>query len=273
MERRALITGAGSGMGMATALELARLGFTAIGLVPDEQEAEGLAVAAENAGVAIRVVQADLTDPPARAAVVKDLHLYALVNNAGFMNAGLLRDISIDDARLQLEGMVLAPLDLARRALPFMLRRGEGKIVNVTSAAAHTATPFTGWYQACKAALRELTDSLRLELADTGIDAIDVEPGGFRTGIWSRTQDELRVRQAVSSRPETYCAPLAVVDRLASTAGDPADVAAAIGRILTTADPPAHLRIGEDAAPLRVLSELVPDHIWDRVTAKLSSVS
>ena len=102
------------------------------------------------------------------------------------MNAGLALDVPIADARTQLEVMVLAPMDLTRRVLPYMLERGQGRVVNVTSAAVHTSTPFTGWYQACKAALRELTDALRAELEDTGVDLVDIEPGGFRTAIWTR---------------------------------------------------------------------------------------
>ena len=188
MERVVLVTGAGSGFGMATATTLSSLGFTTVGLVSDARQGDVLNRAAATLGVGVEVIEADLADPAQRESAIKDRDLYALVNNAGYLNAGLLRDVGIDDARRQLEVMVLAPLDLAQRALPHMLRRGEGRIVNVTSAAVHTATDLRGWYQASKAALRGLNDALRLELASTGIDVIDIQPGRVRPGIWDREQ-------------------------------------------------------------------------------------
>lgn len=83
MERIALVTGAGSGFGLATATELASLGFTTVGLVPDGREADALTRAAADRGVAVEVVEADLADPAERQAALADRHLYALVNNAG----------------------------------------------------------------------------------------------------------------------------------------------------------------------------------------------
>jgi NAD(P)-dependent dehydrogenase (short-subunit alcohol dehydrogenase family) len=272
-ERRVLVTGAGSGFGLATALHLTRLGFTVTGLVIDNQEEEALRRTATEQGLEIGSIKADLANPQRRAAAVKDLKLYALVNNAGYMNAGLIRDVPIADARTQLEAMVLAPVDLTRRVLPHMLERGEGRIVNVTSAAVHTSTPFTGWYQACKAALRELTDALRAELEATGVDVVDIEPGGFHTGIWDRGKDELRHRQGQSSRAAAYEEPLDLIRRTESNMGDPNDVAGVIGTVLTKAHPRAHIRVGPDAGPLRLVSQLLPDRLWDRMVAKTSGMA
>ena len=251
---------------------MASLGFDAIGVVRDEDESAALTEAASRDEVSVQVVEADLGDSVRRAAVLENLELYALVNNAGFMNAGLLRDVPDEEARNQLEVMVIAPLDLARRALPFMLTRGEGRIVNVTSAAVHTSTPFTGWYQACKAALRELTDALRVELAGTGIDVVDVEPGGFATGIWARGHGELLAHQARSARPEAYDRPLEALARFESKLGDPTEVAEAIGHTLTAGHPRFHQRIGPGANVLRTVAELVPDRLWDRAMARASDM-
>lgn len=271
-ERLVLITGASSGFGLATTLHLADLGFRVMGMVPNDQEAETLGQAVAERGVEVEMVTADLANPQRRAAAIKDLELYALVNNAGFMNAGLIRDVPIADARAQFEAMVLAPVDLSRRMLPHMLERGEGRIVNVTSAAVHTSTPFTGWYQACKAALRELTDALRAELEDTGIDIIDIEPGGFQTGIWERGRAELRRRQRHSLRADDYEKALELIERTKPEMGDPDDVARVIGRILTESHPRPHVRVGPDAGPLRLVSELVPDRLWDRMVTRATGM-
>jgi short-subunit dehydrogenase len=272
-ERRVLITGASSGFGLATTLHLAELGFSVMGLVPDEQEAETLGQAAAERRVEVEMITADLANPQRRAAAVKDLELYALVNNAGYLNAGLIRDVPIADARAQFEIMVLAPVDLTRRMLPYMLERGEGRVVNVTSAAVHTSTPFTGWYQACKAALRELTAALRAELEATGIDIIDIEPGGFQTGIWERGRAELRRRQRHSLRADDYEKPLELIERTEPDMGDPDDVAKVIGRLLTESHPRAHVRVGPDAGPLRLVSELIPDRLWDRLVTRATGMA
>lgn len=272
MLRRVLVTGAGSGIGLATATHLAGLGFAVTGLVPDGGEREVLGQEAARRGVEVDVIEADLSDPVRRAGLAAELDLWALVNNAGYMNAGQIRDVAIDDARRQLETMVLAPVDLARQALPGMIGRGQGRIVNVTSSAVHTSTPLTGWYTACKAALRELNDSLRLELAATGVEVLDIEPGGYATGIWGGAERELRSRRDGSNRPDVYDRVLARLDRANRLMGDPEWVAVAVGKVLTTGQPPPHVRIGPGAGWLRVFDHVLPDRFWDPVVSHLAGL-
>jgi len=268
-----MVTGAGSGFGLATAVHLAGLGFRVIGAVPDDDGLAALGRGAASRGVEVEGVVTDLADPEARARLSDGRRLYALVNNAGYLNAGLLRDIPDEDARRQLEVMVIGPLDLARRALGPMLERGEGRIINLTSAAVHTSTPFSGWYQACKAALCELTDALREELADTPLVVVEVESGGFATGIWPPARGELLRRRATSVCPDAYERPLALANRYESRLGGPEDVAGAIAASLTTSRPRAHVRVGPDAGPLRLLAEVLPDRVWDRAVGRATEVA
>lgn len=272
MLRRVLVTGAGSGIGLATAVHLAGLGFAVTGLVPTGEEEDVLLRRAAGRGVAVEVVRADLSDPSQRVGLASDMDLWGLVNNAGYMNAGQIRDVPIDDARRQMEAMVLAPVDLARQALPSMVAKGQGRIVNITSSALHTSTPLTGWYQACKAALRELNDSLRLEVEPCGVHVVDVEPGGYKTGIWAGAGRELQARREHSTRPDLYDRVPARLDRAEELMGDPDRVAAAVGRAVTTGKPPPHVRIGPGAAWLRVLDRTVPDRLWDRVMSRLAGL-
>jgi NAD(P)-dependent dehydrogenase (short-subunit alcohol dehydrogenase family) len=267
MERTVMVTGAGSGLGLATAVRLADLGFRVVGVVPDQLGVDALETAAAGGGVSVEVAVADLAEPDRRGELVEGRTLFALVNSAGYPNAGLLGDIADHEARQQLEAMVIAPMDLCRRALPAMLRRGEGRIVNVTSTV-HTSTPFTGWYRACQAALRELTEALRLELADTDLVVLDVEPDGLATDIWPRARIELARRRLSSTRPEAYDRPLAVVERYQSTWGDTNRVADVIGSALTTSHPRPHLRVGLEVTPRRVLSEVLPDRLWERFISR-----
>jgi NAD(P)-dependent dehydrogenase (short-subunit alcohol dehydrogenase family) len=267
MERRVLVTGAGSGLGLATVLHLAEIGFTAIGLVPNAVEKKALLEAAHERGLDVEVLEADLADADGRTDLLAGMKLWALVNNAGYMNAGQLRDVPIHDARDQLEVMVLAPLDLTLQALGPMIAAGQGRIVNVTTSAVHTSTPLTGWYQACKAALRELNDALRVELLDTGVNVIDLEPGGYRTGIWARAEAELNDRRSGSDRPELYDRVLRRIGSAEPAMGEPDQVAQEVGKLLTSGQPPRHRRIGPGSGLLRFFDQAVPDRVWDRLVA------
>jgi len=269
VERTVLVTGAGRGIGLATALQAAVAGLRVVGLVPTDRQAGALRAAAAERGVTVDVVKADLGDPDARRGLAADLGLWGLVNNAGYMNAGQLRDVPLDDARRQLEVMALAPLDLALQALPAMTARGHGRIVNVASAAVHSSTPLTGWYSASKAALRELTDALRVELRDTGVAVVDIEPGGIKTDIWTRADGELTRRAERSSRPDVYRQAKRRLEKLQPHAVDPERVGTAITEVLLSGDPPRHRRVGVDAAPLRLLNELLPEAWWDRTVSSL----
>lgn len=272
MLRRVVVTGAGSGFGLATTVHLAALGFAVTGLVPSAEEGGQLGAEADRQGVEVDVLEADLSDARRRAGLLAGCDVWALVNNAGYMNAGQIRDVPIEDARCQIEAMVLAPVDLARQVLPGMIRRGQGRIVNVTSSAVHTSTPLTGWYTACKAALRELNDSLRVEVASCGVEVIDIEPGGYRTGIWSGARGDLRARREHSSRPDRYDRVLKRLDDARELMGDPDRVAVAIGEVLTTGEPPPHVRIGPGAGWLRILDAVVPDRVWDRVMWRVAGM-
>src|SRR4051794_7321771 len=112
MARNVLVTGATSGIGLATALHLPTLGFHAIGSARTAEKAAQLAAYAANAGVDLDVVVLDLSDPHAGDDVVPDLELWGLVNNAGYMNVGALEDVPIEAAREQFDTMVLAPMRL-----------------------------------------------------------------------------------------------------------------------------------------------------------------
>src|SRR5204862_264547 len=125
--------------------------------------------------------------------------------------------------------MTVAPMRLARLALPVMRERGEGRIINVSSIYGRTTTPLTGWYQATKHALEALSDALRMEVASSGVKVVLVEPGGFKTGIW---EDFARdVEGHAGSRFEgAYRRSLQTMKLTQVLMGQPKKVAGVIGR-------------------------------------------
>ena len=190
-----MVTGANSGIGRATVLELAGSGYDVLGTVRSAAKAEAVTAAADERGLQVRTVEVDVDDADscaegfAEIARLTDGGPWAVVNNAGYVQSGAVEDVSDEQVRAQLETNVVAPIRIARLVLPRMKERGEGRIVNISSVAGRTSTPLMGWYCASKHALEAVTDALRIEVEPDGVRVVLVEPGMFGTDIWSSTQD------------------------------------------------------------------------------------
>ena len=260
-----LVTGANSGIGQATAIELARRGFRAVGSVRSAAKAASVRSTARAAGVEVETVILDVTDPRACARVIARLRPWGLVNNAGHSVTGAVEDIPDEEARAVFETMVLAPVRLARLALPHMRRAGAGRIVNMSSIYGVTTTPLAGWYQACKHGIEALSDALRMEVAADGIKVILVEPGGFRTGIWEENERDVR-RRAGSRYAGAYGRLLNGVRLTQRLLGEPEKVAQVVGGALESRSPAPRYLVGYDAQLLAAVDKLVPTRIKDRVT-------
>jgi NAD(P)-dependent dehydrogenase (short-subunit alcohol dehydrogenase family) len=170
-----VVTGANSGIGLATAIELAGAGYDVLGTVRSTTKADAVRQRAQDKGVEVRTVVCDVGDEESTwtgFAEIDDLTdggPWAVVNNAGFAQAGAVEDVSAEDARYQLEVNLVAPARIAQLVLPGMRKRGDGRIVNVSSIAGRVSTPLTGWYCASKHGLEALSDALRMEVAQFGV--------------------------------------------------------------------------------------------------------
>lgn len=267
MRRPVLVTGANAGIGLATVRHLASLGFPVVAACHREDQVEDVRrqVPDGDVDVDVDVVALDVTDEAACAALVPSLDLWGLVNNAGYAESGALEDVPIAEAREQFETLVFAPVRMAQLALPAMRRRGEGRIVNVTSTVAHAVLPLLGWYCAAKHALAAASEALRVELAPAGIDVVAVEPGAFDTGIWDRVDAGLAARAPGSPRPGAYGRARSVVGALRSAMPGPDRVAATIGEALRSGHPRATYRVGWDSTALPLATRALPAGAKDRL--------
>ncbi len=270
--RTVLVTGANSGLGLATTLEVARRGYRAIGSVRSEEKADVLHKAAADAGVEVEHVLLNVTDAERGAEVVEEVGpLYGLVNNAGVGRMGAVEDVGDDELREVLETMLVAPMRLARLALPGMRTLGRGRIVNLSSIYGRVSTPLTGWYQAAKQGLEGVSDALRMEVARDKIAVVLVEPGAFRTDIFTQAQEAMTGRddsgyQAAHDR-------LAQVMRLASPfMGNPQQVAKVVAGALDARNPRDRYLVGLDAQAWNLADRVVPRPIIDRVTRLVTSL-
>ena len=263
-DQTVLTTGANSGIGLATVLEVARRGYRTVGTVRSPEKADVVTAAAHEADVDVETAILDVTDAPAVEETVDRYRPYAVVNNAGYSITGAIEDVPDSEARAALETMVLAPMRLARLAIPHMRERGEGRIVNVSSIYGRVTTPLTGWYQGTKHALEALTDALRMEVAGSGIRVVLVEPGGFRTGIWEETEREVQKR-AGSRYDGAYRRTLQGTRLAQPIMGAPGQVAKVIAGALSGFTRPRYL-VGYDAAAISLWSRLTPTEIKDRLS-------
>jgi NAD(P)-dependent dehydrogenase (short-subunit alcohol dehydrogenase family) len=262
-DQTVLTTGANSGIGLATVLEVARRGYRSVGTVRSQKKAKAVRAAARDAGLEVDTEIVDVNDARKGAELVGSYRPYGIVNNAGYSITGAIEDVTDDEARDAIETMVLAPMRLARLALPHMRKRGEGRIVNVSSIYGRVTTPLTGWYQGAKHALEALTDALRIEVAASGIRVVLVEPGGFRTGIWEETERQIDKR-AGSRYDAAYRRTLQTTRLTQPIMGDPGHVARVIAGALSGFTRPRYL-VGYDAAAISLWSRLTPTEIKDRL--------
>ena len=260
-----LTTGANSGIGLATAVKLATLGYRSIGTVRSESKAAAVMAAAEEVGVRVETALLDVTDAMQCAEVVNQVRPWAMVNNAGYSGVGAIEDISDDEARRQLETMVVAPMRLARLALPHMRAAGDGRIVNVSSIYGRTTTPLSGWYQASKHALEAVSDALRLEVARDGICVVLIEPGGFKTGIWEKFESDVS-RRDDSGYEAAYRRIRGLIQAFLPFMGEPEGVANVIATALTVKAPHARYLVGRDAQMIAASQPFLPAAVRDRVT-------
>jgi NAD(P)-dependent dehydrogenase (short-subunit alcohol dehydrogenase family) len=262
-QKTVLTTGSNSGIGLATAVHLARLGFRSVGSVRSEDKAEVLRVAAEEAGVTVETVLLDVTDADRGRQVIDQFRPWGLVNNAGYGGIGAIEDVDDDEARALFETMVVAPMRLARLAAPHMRQSGGGRVVNMSSVFGRTTAPLVGWYSGAKHALEALSDSLRMETASAGIKVVLIEPGGFRTGIWEEVSGQIE-RRAGSAYVGAYRRSALGLRLSQVLMGDPTQVARVVGRSLTSRFPQERYLVGADAAALTLAQRLTPTVVRDR---------
>src|SRR3712207_5023510 len=202
----AVVTGASSGIGEATVLELASRGASVVAAARSVEKLEDLARRAAAYGV--RIVETDVADRGSVEAMVGTAaeefgRIDVLVNNAGLGLSGRVAELRAEDLRYVFEVNTVGPLNCVQAALP---RMGDGgRIINVSSVVGKRAIPKVGGYCSTKFALNALSDALRVEVAGRGVSVTSVYPGTTRTSFRDnsrRTKDEKRGWRPKGVAPE-----------------------------------------------------------------------
>ncbi len=206
VRRVALVTGSSSGIGEATALELAGRGWRVFASGRTLAGVERLRGRSPD----LEPIELDVTDEASvRRGVAHAFNaaggIDVLVNNAGYAVFGAVEDLDRETLRRQLEVNVVGAMSVCQAVLPVMRRQGRGTIVNVSSLAGRVSPPLMGAYCASKFALEALTDALRVEARPFGVRVVCIEPGSTATRFQERARKE---SAAVLARADSLYAPL-----------------------------------------------------------------
>ena len=273
-DKIAVITGASSGIGLLSAIELARSGFRVIASMRDLARRDRLEQAAGNAGVRpyIDIRRLDITDfdliPSFVETIIRDFgRIDVLVNNAGFAVAGFAEDLKLSEIRAQFETNFFGHVAMSKAVLPVMRHQRSGHIIMISSISGLHGALTISSYSASKFALEGWAESLRLEVNALGIKVVLVEPGSYATDIWTRNA-QLGEKAFDGSSPNRERG-AKMRDRVqAIRKRDPIAVAQLISRIARDPNPKLRYVVGPDAHVQLWLKRLLPWKWHEKLVAK-----
>ncbi|MBD2060031.1 SDR family oxidoreductase [Oculatella sp. FACHB-28] len=189
LKHRALITGASSGIGKATALSFAKAGIDLVLVSRNQSRLDAVAAEARQIGVEVQVCPVDLAaiaQVKAEISRIAERHgpINILINSAGVGYTGGILETSLEDWQQVLTLNLTSVLQCIQAVLPGMRDRHSGTIVNVASIAAYQAFPNWGAYNVSKAGLLALSKTLAAEERSNGIRVVTVSPGAVNTALW-----------------------------------------------------------------------------------------
>lgn len=240
-----LITGCSRGLGRALAHAVLAAGHR---LVATARNASDLAFLSSSDR--LRTVALDVTDPAAARdaiAVASSAfgRLDVLVNNAGYIKANSIEDLSEQEFRRQIEINFFGVYHVTRAALPVMHAQRDGHIIQISSIGGRRATPGLGGYQSAKWAIGGFSEVLAREVAPLGIRVTCVEPGGMRTDMFGLSMLDAHIAPDYEATVSTVIR--TIFGKPEAARGNPAKVAQAILRLAEEKQPPVRLLMGSDA--------------------------
>jgi len=249
-----LITGVSGGLGRALAKEVAQSGNIAIGTLrkPDQLEAFNKLVPGKTFAVQLDVNEHEQIHKVVDEVVKQFGTIDVLVNNAGYGLLGAVEEISMDEARRQMETNFFGALAMTQAVLPVMRTQKSGTIVQMSSQAGMRGNSGLGLYNASKFALEGLSEALYIEGKPLNIHVIIVEPGGFRTDFAGSSA--ARAEKVIEDYASTAGKVITNIKNIdGKQPGDPVKGAKAIIKAVNSDQPPLRLALGE--ACLKMLRE------------------
>ena len=270
MPQIVMITGASSGIGKATALELLARGYTVYGLARRVEKMKDI-VQAGGVALPLDVTKIDAVERCVERVVREQGRIDVLVNNAGFGLYGPVEEVPLAKAQYQYDVNLFGVARMTQLVLPHMRRTGQGRIINISSIGGVVSTPLGAWYHSTKFALEGWSDCVRQEVKRFGIDVVVIRPGLIATEF-----GEVMVRQEQTTRrpehptQESPYAPLLTALHKqgqemfsSSRASDPQVIADVVVKAIVAKRPRTRYRAGHLSGTLLCVRRLLPDRWWD----------
>jgi NAD(P)-dependent dehydrogenase (short-subunit alcohol dehydrogenase family) len=237
--KKVFLTGASSGIGLAIAQALIARGDEVWGTSRNLIHLENLR--------GVHPVRLDLSDPGSiddafKSALVAASYFDVVINNAGSGHFGPAEHLSDEEIQKQFQTLLFSHVQLMRLAIAAMRARGNGLIINVTSLASRLPVPFMAAYNAAKAAMASFTMSIQLELPDSKIRIVDLQPAdictGFNDAIPRSAEDDPHYAARVAKTWDS-------ADRNMKNAPKPELVAEHVLRLIDSTNPPPRVTVGD----------------------------
>lgn len=267
MKKVILITGASSGIGKDSALELLRQGHIVYGAA---RRLDKMTELIESGGVAI---QMDITKPlevkdGVDRIVEEEGRLDVLINNAGFGVFGFVENTPLNEVKAMFDVNYWGTLNCIRTVLPIMRKQRNGRVINVSSVIGRCSMAVFGFYASTKYAIEAMSDALRQEVKGFGIDIVVVEPGPFKTGF-----DEVAMNSIHSlEESNAYAAKMIkfkdYFTNLYKRAKGPEKVIATIVKGVNSKKPKTRYKVGFEAVSGPIIKNGLPDRIFDKLVLK-----
>jgi len=255
-----LITGASSGIGMATAQLLQGRGYRVYAAARQVEKMESLAQAG------VRLLALDVTREESMTSAVQTIleeagRIDVLVNNAGYGSYGALEDVPMSEAKYQFEVNIFGLARLIQLVLPAMRRQQSGKIINVSSIGGRIGEPHGAWYHATKFALEGLSDSLRMELRQFNIPVVVIQPTEWN-GIARRNLLKVSGHTAYRDLAQKHVRMLENADNRGS---EPVVIAREIEKAIGSPRPKTRYAAGAGAKVILFLRSILSDRAFDQL--------
>lgn len=263
MPKVVLITGASSGIGQSIANYLAEKGMKIYGTSRHPKK---------DSKINVHMLALDITDVASinkaiETVIKEEGKLDVLINNAGMGITGPIEDTPTEEMRRVFNTNLFGAIDMMKAVLPQMRSQGSGLIINITSIAGYMGLPFRGIYSATKGALELVTEAVRMEVKDFGIQVTNVAPGDFATNIASGRYHTPVFKD--SAYKYKYEQNLALIDADVDSGMSPEVMARAVYRIIQTNNPKTHYKVGGFLEKFSiVLKRILPDAIYEKILMK-----
>ncbi|QWG67517.1 SDR family oxidoreductase [Bacillus mycoides] len=266
----AIITGASSGFGLLTTLELAKKDYFVIATMRNLEKQIDLISQATKLDLQqnIKVQQLDVTDQGS----IHNFQLFLneinridiLINNAGYANGGFIEEIPVEDYRKQFETNLFGAISITQLVLPYMRKQKSGKIINISSISGKVGFPGLSPYVSSKYALEGWSESLRLEVKPFGIDVALLEPGSYNTNIWEVGKQLAENQSDTTSPYKEYMDKIQKhINNGNDTLGNPMDVANKIVEIAEVRRTTLRYPIGKGVKFMIFAKKVLPWRLWE----------